>query len=208
MIKQLVGGENMSKKKYAGGWISFAVFLLVLLLVATDYINWFDQTVYAVFKNYPSFEHFAFIGTEIVIGAVSILLILWLALKERNFAGIIFIVLAIGGGNYINKFLKAVVERERPKALHGEEGFSFPSGHAMVGLIFMLVLAFFISKKIHSDKGKLALYAAAVVLGILTGLSRIPDAAHFPSDVLAGFLIGFSYFMLCEFVYLKLLARK
>ncbi|EDL63820.1 phosphatase PAP2 family protein [Bacillus sp. SG-1] len=198
----------MSKKKYIWGWISFAVFLGVLLLVSTDYILWFDQTVFAIFKNFPFLEHFDFIGTELVIGTVSILLILWLALKERNFTGIIFTVLAIGGGNYINKFFKAVVERDRPEALHGEEGFSFPSGHAMVGLIFLLVLAFFISKMITSANGKLAVYVTAISLALLTGFSRIPDEAHYPSDVLAGFLIGFSYYVLCEFAYLKLSNRK
>ncbi|WP_409253350.1 phosphatase PAP2 family protein [Bacillus sp. SCS-153A] len=198
----------MSKKKYFWGWFSLAVFLLMLLLVSIDYIRWFDQAAFAVFKNFPFLEHFDFIGTELVIGTTSLLLILWLALKERNFTGIIFTVLAIGGGNYVNKFFKAAVGRERPDALHGEEGFSFPSGHAMVGLIFMLVLAFFISKMITSEKGKLIVYVSAILLAILTGFSRIPDEAHYPSDVLAGFLIGFSYYVFCEFVYLKLRAGK
>ncbi|WP_421384081.1 phosphatase PAP2 family protein [Bacillus salacetis] len=198
----------MSKSKLTWGWISFASFIIVMVLVVTDYINWFDRPMYSLIKNIPILEYFAILGSELFIGSVSILLILWLALKEKNFTGIIFTVLAIGGGNYINKFLKTMVERERPEALHGEDGFSFPSGHAMVGLIFMLVLAFIVSKYFTSAKQKLTVYAAAIVLGILTGLSRIPDAAHYPSDVLAGFLIGFSYYVLCELVYLKLITRK
>jgi undecaprenyl-diphosphatase len=197
----------LSKKKLTWSWISFAGFLSVLLLVVTGYINWFDRPMFSLFRNIPILQYFAILGS-VFIGIVSILLILWLALKERNFTGIIFTVLAIGGGNYINKFLKTMVERDRPESLHGEEGFSFPSGHAMVGLIFMLVLAFFITKQISSEKGKLAVYITAVVLAVLMGLSRIPDAAHFPSDVLAGFLIGYSYYVLCEYVYLKLINRN
>jgi undecaprenyl-diphosphatase len=198
----------LSKKKLIWSWISFAGFLSVLILVVTGYINWFDRPMFSLFKNIPILQYFAILGSELFIGIFSILLILWLALKERNFTGIIFTVLAIGGGNYINKFLKTMVERDRPEAMHGEEGFSFPSGHAMVGLIFMLVLAFFIAKQISSEKGKLGVYITAVVLAVLTGLSRIPDAAHFPTDVLAGFLIGYSYYVLCEYVYLKLINRK
>ncbi|MGM0846396.1 MAG: phosphatase PAP2 family protein [Bacillota bacterium] len=194
----------MAKKKITWGWIAFTAFMAVLLLISTGYIESFDQLVFALFERVPLFVHFSIIGSELVIGTISIMLILWLAFKDRNFVGILFTVLAIGGGNLINKFLKTAVERERPQALHGEEGFSFPSGHAMVGLIFMLVLAFFISEMISSAKGRLAVYAATVLLALLTGISRVVDAAHYPSDVLAGFLIGFSYYVLCEYVYLKL----
>ncbi|MGF2615257.1 phosphatase PAP2 family protein [Rossellomorea aquimaris] len=190
--------------KIIWGWIASAAFLALILLVYTDNIEWFDQPFFAVFKSVPLLAHFSIIGSELVIGTFSIILILWLGFKDRNFVGILFTVLAIGGGNLVNKFLKSAVERERPQALHGEEGFSFPSGHAMVGLIFMLVLAFFISQMISSEKGKLAVYAAAVSLALLTGISRTVDSAHFPSDILAGFLIGFSYYLLCEYVYLKL----
>ncbi|WP_456271903.1 phosphatase PAP2 family protein [Bacillus sp. AK031] len=198
----------MLKKRYTSAWLSFAVFLAVLMLVATDYIKGFDRPVFELMEQASFLKHFSIIGTELVIGTISILLILWLALKERDFTGIIFTVLAIGGGNYINKFLKETVERERPAALHGEEGFSFPSGHAMVGVIFLLVMAFFIARMVDSSKGKLSIYILAAALALLTGISRVVDAAHYPSDVLAGFLIGFSYYILCEFIYVKLKTRK
>lgn len=194
----------MSKEKIIWGWITFTAFMTVLLLISTDYIHWFDQPLFSLLKKAPFLLNFSIMGSELVIGSFSVILILWLAFKERNFIGILFIVLAIGGGNLINKFLKTAVERGRPQSLHGEEGFSFPSGHAMVGLIFMLVLAFFISAAISSEKGRFAVYAAAVSLALLTGISRVVDAAHYPSDVLAGFMIGFSYYVLCEYVYLKL----
>jgi undecaprenyl-diphosphatase len=199
---------GLRKKRYILAWVSFAAFLAVLTLIVSDYINAFDRPVFELMEQASFLEHFSIIGTELVIGAISILLILWLALKERDFTGIIFTVLAIGGGNYVNKFLKETVERERPASLHGEEGFSFPSGHAMVGLIFLLVLAFFITRMIKSSKGKLSVYIIAAALAVLTGISRVVDAAHYPSDVLAGFLIGFSYYILCEYLYVKLKKRK
>lgn len=194
----------MGKNKILWGWITFTAFMAVLLLISTDYIEWFDQSFFALFNDESLFVPFSIIGSELVIGTIGFMLILWLAFIDRNFIGILFTVLAIGGGNLINKFLKTAVERERPHALHGEEGFSFPSGHAMVGLIFMLVLAFFISERISSEIGRLAVYAAAFSLALLTGISRVVNAAHYPSDVFAGFLIGFSYYVLCEYVYLRL----
>ncbi|RIW35354.1 phosphatase PAP2 family protein [Bacillus salacetis] len=75
---------------------------------------------------------------------------------------------------------------------------------SMVGLIFLLVLSFFIMESMLSANGRRAVYARAVFQSVMTGVSRITAAAHFPSDVLAGLLISFSYYILCEFLYRRI----
>jgi undecaprenyl-diphosphatase len=54
---------------------------------------------------------------------------------------------------------------------------------------------------------KIFLLAAATLLSILVGLSRIYLGVHWPTDVLAGWCIGAAWAMLCWFVALWLQRR-
>ncbi|BDG32595.1 hypothetical protein PthBH41_23070 [Parageobacillus thermoglucosidasius] len=53
----------------------------------------------------------------------------------------------MGCGYGLNTFIKDLVGRERPPLAQGVQGFSFPSGHAMVGSIYLLLIAYFLSKE-------------------------------------------------------------
>lgn len=87
-----------------------------------------------------------------------------------------------------NLILKNVVARERPcwiddtipLLLNSPVDYSFPSGHTMNGFTAALTL-FFYNKK----WGTVALILAAVI-----AFSRLYHFVHFPTDVLAGIVIG------------------
>ncbi|USK34678.1 phosphatase PAP2 family protein [Bacillus sp. F19] len=74
--------------------------------------------------------------------------------------------------------------------LHIEEGFSFPSRHAMVGVIFYGFLIYLLAGKIASAAVRRWLYAAVGILMLLIGMSRVVTNAHFLSDVISGYFIG------------------
>ncbi|MBQ5951018.1 MAG: phosphatase PAP2 family protein [Lachnospiraceae bacterium] len=63
------------------------------------------------------------------------------------------------------------------------QGYSFPSGHSSNAVVIYGSLA------AHEKKRSL-LWAAAVVLPLLVGFSRVFVGAHFPTDVLCGWLLG------------------
>ncbi len=63
------------------------------------------------------------------------------------------------------------------------QGYSFPSGHASNAV------AAYGSLAAHEKKRKL-LWALAVALPLLVGFSRVYVGAHFPTDVLCGWVIG------------------
>jgi membrane-associated phospholipid phosphatase len=71
---------------------------------------------------------------------------------------------------------------QRVAALSGETSFGTPSGHAQNAVVVWGSLA--------SSIGRRWLWILAVVLMFLSGLSRIYLGVHFPTDVLAGWLIG------------------
>lgn len=72
-------------------------------------------------------------------------------------------------------------------------GYSFPSGHAMLGLIFFSMVAYFILKEVKGNSLKWVMGIGFVCLVLLIGISRIAMNVHFPTDILAGYALGAAY---------------
>jgi undecaprenyl-diphosphatase len=191
----------MKKVQYVFASFAFILFLFIFTSVYQNGTVRGDRIFFSLFENMMFLKPFSIIGTELVIATISILLMLYLWFRKKDYIGILTVVVAVACSNVINKLLKSIVERERPPFSHGEDGFSFPSGHAMVGLVFLLLLVYFISKEVQSTKVKLIFYGGGGLLALFTGMSRVVEKAHYFSDVLAGFLLGYAYFTLCIALY-------
>lgn len=92
-----------------------------------------------------------------------------------------------------NSALKMGVARARPDILEPllvEHGFSFPSGHALLGAAAYGVLAVLIARTRLPAVVRRSLIVGLVALVILIGLSRVWLGVHYPSDVLAGWIAG------------------
>ena len=111
----------------------------------------------------------------------------------------------VGGGNLLNKFVKNTIARERPAgSLEAEAmSYSFPSGHAMVGLVFYVLLAYFIMKELKSKSIKWGIGIAVSVLMLIMGVSRIGLNAHYTTDVIAGYALGAAWTLVCVYIYKK-----
>ena len=90
--------------------------------------------------------------------------------------------------SYINELLKNALMQPRPceprpdLCIVEADGYGIPSGHAQNAVVFWGVVAHWV--------GKAWAWAAAIILMLLIGLSRIYLGVHFPTDVLAGWAIG------------------
>ncbi|HLR51897.1 MAG TPA: phosphatase PAP2 family protein [Candidatus Avamphibacillus sp.] len=102
------------------------------------------------------------------------------------------------GVHLFNKFIKGLVERERPRIWEeaNAEGFSFPSGHAMIPIVCYGIFAYYISKKIKSTKLKLLVKVLFALLIFLIGFSRYVINVHYLTDIITGFFIGFGCLIL------------
>lgn len=119
-------------------------------------------------------------------------------------------ILSIGlGGFLINYVMKLSFKRVRPPdpLIEGLNNFSFPSGHATSAFIFYGLLSYLVWKTNIAKVYKLLIASVLISFSILIGFSRIYLRVHYPSDVAAGFLIGFAWLSICIWL-MELLKKK
>lgn len=100
--------------------------------------------------------------------------------------------LAVGLTQIVVQLVKEAVSRPRPpanEAIADAGGFSFPSGHAATSAALFGVLALV---AIHNLRGPARVCAACAGLVVIAGvgLSRVLLGAHYPTDVVAGWMTG------------------
>lgn len=141
---------------------------------------------------YSFFRFMTHFGSEFFMYPFTIIMTIVLVIIYRDWLpGLIF----AGGtlsGHLINKGIKTIVARERPSILAGAnaEGFSFPSGHAMITLIAYGLLLYFIVRKLRSQKAIGAARLLLISLIILIGSSRYFINVHYITDIIAGYFYG------------------
>ena len=108
------------------------------------------------------------------------------------------LLMALGSiGSVLDSFLKTSVARHRPTAdvvhvLDPSAGFSFPSGHAVFFTWFAFMLAVAVSPHVRPSR-RIAVWTAAALLVFVACLGRVWGGAHWPSDVIGGFLLGLAW---------------
>jgi undecaprenyl-diphosphatase len=115
----------------------------------------------------------------------------------------VFVVAASGGGWLLNHVLKELFGRARPDVVpHLREvmTLSFPSGHAMTSAAVYLTLGALLMRISTRRLTKFYCMGAAMLLTVLVGASRVYLGVHYPTDVLAGWLLGLSWALLCWLV--------
>lgn len=100
----------------------------------------------------------------------------------------------------INQLLKFLIQRQRPNGYRLIEmnGYSFPSGHAMVSMAFYGLLIYIIKKIVKNKILRNILVMINIIIIILIGLSRVYLGVHYFSDVITGYSISLIYLILLE----------
>jgi undecaprenyl-diphosphatase len=112
----------------------------------------------------------------------------------------LFVTLASFGAWFINAALKQLFQRPRPDVVpHLREimTMSFPSGHALQSAVVYLTLGALLMQIAKRRVTKLYCMSVAMLATVLVGASRVYLGVHYPTDVLAGWLIGLSWALLC-----------
>jgi undecaprenyl-diphosphatase len=139
------------------------------------------------------------LGAATVI-TLTVLAVMGFMLLHGMYRTAAFVAAASGGGWLLNHMLKGLIERARPDVvphLHEVASLSFPSGHAMTSAAVYLTLGALVMDMTRSRLGKIYCMAVAMLATMLVGASRVYLGVHYPTDVLAGWLMGLSWALLC-----------
>jgi len=122
----------------------------------------------------------------VVLIIFSLIIMPYIYIKSSKRNGILFGGVMIITGAII-LVAKETFQRARPiGSLAPELGFSFPSGHATIAVVFFGLLVYlFVSKKY-----KVSGIVVASLLVILVGFSRLYLRVHWLTDILGGFVLG------------------
>ncbi|AXY67330.2 phosphatase PAP2 family protein [Thermosynechococcus sichuanensis E542] len=111
----------------------------------------------------------------------------WREMKAIAFSTLFILIL-------IDRVLKPffdVARPDNPLVLH-LSGHSFPSGHAAGNLLLYFLWSYFLATKRPTLRG--LSYGVAIALMILMGISSVYVGAHWVSDVLAGYCVGYAIY--------------
>ncbi|HKP43356.1 phosphatase PAP2 family protein [Mycobacterium sp.] len=125
------------------------------------------------------------------------LVVIIVALVRRNRRVALFLVISVELSGLVTEIAKQAANRPRPAtAFVTAPSSSLPSGHAlgvMVGVLALLTVVLTVVRR--PFRAWLIGFGAVVV--VLVGIGRVVLNVHHPSDVLAGWVLGYAYFVAC-----------
>lgn len=174
-------------------FLSFGVIQAILTSGQIVAVDFRIAHLLAYFRNPELIKIFLWItllgNWQIVIAAaIAVSIILWLW-RKRDYIGYLWLALAADGlFTYLGKL---AVRRARPgNPVYLENSFSFPSGHAMVSVVFFGWLGYLLIRELKSWQQKVNVFFVCLMLAAAIGFSRLYLAVHYFSDVWGGYLLG------------------
>jgi membrane-associated phospholipid phosphatase len=136
-------------------------------------------------------------GDEVTLLLLFGALALW-AYAARGVWWARFFVLVAAGALALDNIIKPLVGRPRPifDQLVNGRGPSWPSGHTTGTTALLVALAIYASAG-RGRRLRIALWTAALAGSILMGITRVYLGVHWPTDVMAGVILGIAWAATC-----------
>ncbi|MFN6102908.1 MAG: phosphatase PAP2 family protein [Planctomycetaceae bacterium] len=132
------------------------------------------------------------LGSPLILGLLTVVTTGYLVVSRRPHAAWL-VTLSAAGGGWLNFALKEWYDRPRPELvppLTVVSGLSFPSGHAQISTIVYLTVASVMGRLATTPARRVYILGMALLLSVLVGISRVALGVHYPTDVLAGWIVG------------------
>ncbi|MEH1841360.1 MAG: phosphatase PAP2 family protein [Nostoc sp.] len=122
-----------------------------------------------------------------ILGAIALILLL-----QKRWRSLAYLLTVSAGSVIINRTAKELMHRVRPQlwqSIAPESSFAFPSGHAMASITVVVILLFLTWDS--SWRWFAFIFGSLYIIAI--GWCRLYLGVHFPSDVLAGWMVALGW---------------
>ena len=158
----------------------------------------FDSKVKLFFAAYSSdifidaMKVITFFGSGTFLIPAYIALIAFFLIRRKTVQSIHIALIAVTS-TALSFYAKRIFQRARPDLplIQSLKTYSFPSGHALSSFIFCSVLVYLVWRAKIQLVWKWIFSIFLFLFSMTIGISRIVLGMHYPSDVLAGFCLGF-----------------
>jgi undecaprenyl-diphosphatase len=171
------------------------LFVLLATLGRTIDVTGFDHSVARGVHSLLSDDAAGAMRVLTYVGALQVALPLCVLVavvlaRVHDRRAMVALIVVYAATQAIVTLIKVLVERDRPagsEALIG--GYAFPSGHSATAVAVYGALAL-IAVRHLGPRVRTAAIAAAALLAITVGITRVYLGVHYPTDVLGGWLLG------------------
>jgi undecaprenyl-diphosphatase len=139
------------------------------------------------------------LGTGTVVTMIVAIAGLFLWLNQHQHSAILLIAATLGG-MVLDNLLKIGFNRPRPEIFEWGTyavSSSFPSGHAMSSVIVYGTVAYLAARLQRNVRSRVLTMLIAAIIIVLICASRLYLGVHYPSDVIAGVVIGLGWAGFC-----------
>lgn len=181
---------------YVAMWVGYLQGWAWLTAIDDGLLGYFHDIGAAHPSWVTAWNWFCTIFDPVTVRILTFIPIVWL-LQRRQPRVALFLLVSVELSAVVTGIAKGLANRPRPStALVYAPSTSFPSGHAlgiMVCVLALLTVALpVVASRWHTP---LKLLGAAIVLAI--GIGRVVLNVHHPSDVVAGWALGYLYYLAC-----------
>jgi undecaprenyl-diphosphatase len=129
------------------------------------------------------------------------IVVIIVALVRRRVRIALFLAVTVQLSGVVTEIAKLLVDRPRPAtAMVSAYGSAFPSGHALGVMVSVLALLA-VGLPVARTSWRTWLVVLGVILIVAIGVGRVALNVHHPSDVIAGWALGYAYVVGCLLVF-------
>jgi len=222
----LLGRVSSVEKWTLAGFVIAALLVLSFALLASEVAEGetrsFDELILLLFRVpgdlsrgigppwvKEAMRDITALGSTSVLTIIVVSVAGFLAVSGLRHAAVM-VLLSVLSGVLLSNALKAGFSRARPDLVPHDTVIytaSFPSGHATLSAVAYLTLGALLCRTQSAQAVKTYILSVAAFLTVLVGISRVYLGVHWPTDVIAGWLLGGAWALLCWFVMLWLQSR-
>lgn len=188
-------------------WLAIVVALIAFASLAQEAreggINAFDRLTLSILNAPTSFStappwvqestrDITALGGFTVLALIATFAAAMMLQYRQRYQALIF-VLTVILSQALTEGVKAIIARPRPTLVSQHDivySLSFPSGHTTMSTVVYLTLAAIVCRALRRPGARALALGAAICLTLAIGITRIELGVHWPTDVLAGWLLG------------------